>query len=80
MVIDALIQDITHEYGMTTVVNTHDMNSVLEIGEHVMLLKGGEKAWEGTNDEILHADQPDVVDYVFRSNLMKKVRSALSRG
>jgi phospholipid/cholesterol/gamma-HCH transport system ATP-binding protein len=80
MVIDALIQDITHEYGMTTVVNTHDMNSVLEIGEHVMLLKGGEKAWEGTNDEILHADQPDVVDYVFRSNLMKKVRGALSRG
>ena len=78
LVIDALIQDITHEYGMTTVINTHDMNSVLEIGEHVLLLKGGEKVWEGTNDEILEAENPAVVDYVFRSNLMKRVRTALS--
>jgi phospholipid/cholesterol/gamma-HCH transport system ATP-binding protein len=78
LVIDALIQDITHEYGMTTVINTHDMNSVLEIGEHVLLLKGGEKVWEGTNDEILEEENPAVVDYVFRSNLMKRVRTALS--
>ena len=77
MVIDNLIQDITQEYGMTTIVNTHDMNSVLEIGEHVMLLKGGLKVWEGSKEEILRADTPDVQDYVFRSHLMKRVREAL---
>ena len=48
IVIDQLIHEITHEFGMTTIVNTHDMNSVLEIGDHVVFMKEGHKVWEGT--------------------------------
>ena len=77
IVIDQLIHEITHEFGMTTVINTHDMNSVLEIGDHVVLLEKGKKAWEGTMDQVLQSDDSAVVDYVFRSNLFKKVRAAL---
>ncbi|MGA0248158.1 MAG: ABC transporter ATP-binding protein [Schleiferiaceae bacterium] len=77
IVIDQLIHEITHEFGMTTVINTHDMNSVLEIGDHVVLLEKGKKAWEGTMDQVLQSDDSAVVDYVFRSNLFKKVRVAL---
>lgn len=78
VVIDQLIQEITREYGITTLVNTHDMNSVLEIGDHVLFLKDGYKAWEGSHDDILYADQQDIRDYVFRSSLMKRVQKALS--
>jgi phospholipid/cholesterol/gamma-HCH transport system ATP-binding protein len=77
IVIDNLIREITQEYNMTTVINTHDMNSVLEIGDHVIFLKDGYKVWEGSKDEILKADQSDISDYVFRSNLFKKLRVAL---
>ena len=80
IVIDQLIHEITHEFGMTTVINTHDMNSVLEIGDHVVLLEKGKKAWEGTMDQVLQSDDSAVVDYVFRSNLFKKVRAALKKG
>jgi phospholipid/cholesterol/gamma-HCH transport system ATP-binding protein len=79
IVIDQLIHEITHEFGMTTVINTHDMNSVLEIGDHVVLLEKGMKAWEGTMDQVLESDDSAVVDYVFRSNLFKKVRAALKK-
>ena len=79
IVIDQLIHDITHEFGMTTVINTHDMNSVLEIGDHVILMKNGIKAWEGTMEEVLDSDDSAVVDYVFRSNLFKKLRTALKK-
>ena len=64
---------------MTTVINTHDMNSVLEIGDHVILLEKGKKAWEGTMEEVLQSEDTAVVDYVFRSNLFKKVRAALHK-
>ncbi len=77
IVIDQLIHEITHEFGMTTIINTHDMNSVLEIGDHVVLMEQGKKAWEGRMDEVLNSDDTSVVDYVFRSNLFKKLRSAL---
>ncbi|TNE30781.1 MAG: ABC transporter ATP-binding protein, partial [Bacteroidetes bacterium] len=76
IVIDNLIQEITEEYNITTVVNTHDMNSVLEIGDHIILLKEGYKVWEGNKDEILHSDERDVLDFVFTSELFKKVRAA----
>jgi phospholipid/cholesterol/gamma-HCH transport system ATP-binding protein len=79
IVIDQLSHEITHEFGMTTVINTHDMNSVLEIGDHVVLLEKGKKAWEGTMDQVLQSDDSAVVDYVFRSNLFKKVRAALKK-
>ena len=79
IVIDQLIHEITHEFGMTTVINTHDMNSVLEIGDHVILMENGIKAWEGTMEEVLDSDDSAVVDYVFRSNLFKKLRTALKK-
>lgn len=78
IVIDQLIHDITHEFGMTTIINTHDMNSVLEIGDHVILMDKGVKAWEGTMEEVLNSHESAVVDYVFRSNLFKKLYSALN--
>ena len=77
IVIDKLIHDITHEFGMTTILNTHDMNSVLEIGDHVVLLQEGKKTWEGKKEDVLTTDEKAVVDYVFRSNLFKQMRSAL---
>ncbi|KAB2810304.1 ABC transporter ATP-binding protein [Phaeocystidibacter luteus] len=79
IVIDNLIQEITEEYNITTVINTHDMNSVLEIGDHVILLKEGYRAWEGTKDEILHSEDEAVLDFVFRSELFKKVKEALRK-
>ena len=79
IVIDQLIHEITHEFGMTTVINTHDINSVLEIGDHVILMENGIKAWEGTMEEVLDSDDSAVVDYVFRSNLFKKLRAALKK-
>ena len=80
IVIDNLIREITQEFSITTLVNTHDMNSVLEIGDKVIFLKEGLKAWEGSKDDILTSENPDIVDYVFRSNLFKKVKSALQKG
>lgn len=74
IMIDNLIQEITREYNITTVINSHDMNSVMEIGEKIILLKNGKKAWEGSNKEIFRTDNKAVVDFVYSSNLMKKVR------
>ena len=74
--IDNLIKEITEEYNITTVINTHDMNSVMEIGENIVFLKNGLKEWQGTKEEIFKTDQPAVVDFVYSSNLFKKVREA----
>lgn len=74
IVIDNLIQEITDEYNITTVINTHDMNSVMEIGEKIVFLKNGIKAWEGTNKEIFKTDNESVTDFVYSSDLFKKVR------
>ena len=76
IVIDNLIQEITDEYNITTVINTHDMNSVMEIGEKIVFLKDGRKAWEGSSDEIFKTDNEAVVNFVYSSNLFKKVREA----
>ena len=76
IVIDNLIQEITDEYQITTVINTHDMNSVMEIGEKIVFLKDGKRAWEGTNKEIFKTDNEAVVKFVYSSNLFKKVREA----
>lgn len=72
--IDNLIQEITHEYDITTIVVTHDMNSVMEIGEKVVLLKEGKLVWQGTNQEIFKTDNEDVTNFVYSSNLFKKIR------
>jgi phospholipid/cholesterol/gamma-HCH transport system ATP-binding protein len=76
ILIDNLIKEITEEYNITTVINTHDMNSVMEIGENILFLKDGLKAWEGTKEEIFRTDNQAVVDFVYSSNLFKKVREA----
>ncbi|MDG1728729.1 MAG: ATP-binding cassette domain-containing protein [Algibacter sp.] len=74
IVIDNLIQEITDEYQITTVINSHDMNSVMEIGEKIVFLKNGLKAWEGSNKTIFKTDNEVVTDFVYSSNLFKKVR------
>ena len=74
LLIDDLIHDITKEYNITTVINTHDMNSVMNIGEKIMLICEGEKAWEGTKDEIMTSTNEKLNDFVFASDLFKKVK------
>lgn len=74
ILIDNLIQEITQEYNITTVINTHDMNSVMEIGEKIIFLKNGIKEWEGSNKEIFKTDNKAVTDFVYSSELFKKVR------
>lgn len=74
IVIDNLIQEITDEYQMTTVINSHDMNSVMEIGEKIVFLKNGLMEWEGSNNTIFKTNNASVTDFVYSSNLFKKVR------
>ena len=74
LVIDQLLSSITKEYNMTTIINTHDMNSVMEIGEQIIFLKNGYKEWEGSKDTIFKTDNEAVTDFVYSSELLKKVR------
>lgn len=74
IVIDNLIQEITDEYQITTVINSHDMNSVMEIGEKIVFLKDGLKEWEGSKETIFKTDNDAVTNFVYSSNLFKKVR------
>lgn len=78
--IDNLIQEITEESNITTVINTHDMNSVMEIGDKIIFLKNGLKEWEGSNEEIFRTDNEAVVDFVYSSNLFKKIRESYLKG
>ena len=72
--IDNLIQEITKEYQITTVINTHDMNSVMEIGEKVLFLENGRKGWEGSNREVFKTENESVGNFIYSSDLFKKVR------
>lgn len=74
IVIDHLIQEITEEYNITTVVVTHDMNSVMEIGDYVMFMYKGQKLWEGSNKEILDADVKELQDFVYSNKLMTALK------
>lgn len=74
MVIDELIKEITDEYGITTVVVTHDMNSVIEIGQKVIFLYKGLKLWEGSNKDITHSGVKELDDFVFANRMMKEFR------
>lgn len=76
VVIDNLIKEITEEYNITTIINTHDMNSVMEIGEHILYIYKGQKWWEGTKHDILHADNPELNDFVFASAMAKRAKLA----
>lgn len=74
IVIDNLIEEITHEFGMTSVVITHDMNSVMEVGENIMFLYNGQLWWEGTKEDILRTDNPEITDFVYASKFMKSIK------
>ena len=74
LIIDKLIHDITVEYNITTIINSHDMNSVMEIGENILFINQGELAWQGNMEDIFHADNQDLNDFVFASELYKKVK------
>jgi phospholipid/cholesterol/gamma-HCH transport system ATP-binding protein len=77
IVIDNLIKEITEEYDITTIVNTHDMNSVMEIGDKVVFIYNGKKSWEGTKDDILNSDNKYLNDFVFASPLSKRIKKLL---
>jgi phospholipid/cholesterol/gamma-HCH transport system ATP-binding protein len=77
IVIDNLIQEITKEYNITTVINSHDMNSVMEIGEKIIFLENGTKNWEGSNKEIFSTKNKSITDFVYSSELLKKVKKFL---
>ena len=74
LVIDDLIHDITTEYNMTTIINTHDMNSVMGIGDSIIYIYQGHKEWEGTKDEVFNATNQRLNDFIFASDLLKKVK------
>lgn len=74
IVIDRLIQEITQEYKITTVVNTHDMNSVMEIGDHIGFIHKGHLLWEGSNREIMDSDCQPLNDFVFANNLARQLK------
>ena len=75
IVIDNLIYDITKEYNITTIINTHDMNSVMEIGEKIIYIHSGYKWWEGSNKDILHSDNQELNDFVFASAMAKRAKA-----
>src|SRR6187431_2049261 len=74
LVIDRLIKDITNEYNITTVINTHDMNSVMEIGDHIMYLYKGEKEWEGNREEIIFSKSERLNEFIFASEFLKDAK------
>lgn len=78
IVIDNLIQEITYEYEMTTVVITHDMNSVIEIGDHIIFIHQGRNWWEGTKEEIIKTENPEIIDFVYASKFMKDLKGKLA--
>ncbi|MGN0004159.1 MAG: ABC transporter ATP-binding protein [Sphingobacterium composti] len=77
ILIDELILELTQEYECTTVVVTHDMNSVMGIGEYIMFLYKGQKFWEGSNQDMLHSDVQELNDFVFASPLMKAAKDTM---
>ena len=75
ILIDNLIKDLTEELQITTIVVTHDMNSVMEIGDHIIFIHKGNNHWEGTKETILKTDNKELSELVFASDLMKKIRN-----
>ncbi len=78
-VIDNLIHDITEEYNITTIINTHDMNSVLEIGDKIAYIHEGNKGWEGDKNGVLNADNRELNDFVFASAMAKRAKGVISK-
>jgi phospholipid/cholesterol/gamma-HCH transport system ATP-binding protein len=74
ILIDNLISEITQEYQITTVINTHDMNSVIEIGDRIFFIYNGQLWWKGNNQEILNTDNKEINDFVYATELMRKLK------
>jgi phospholipid/cholesterol/gamma-HCH transport system ATP-binding protein len=74
LVIDKLIKEITEEYNITTVINTHDMNSVMEIGDNIMYMYQGDKEWEGTRDQIIFSKSERLNEFIFASEFLKDAK------
>jgi phospholipid/cholesterol/gamma-HCH transport system ATP-binding protein len=77
ILIDGLIKEITYEYNMTTVVITHDMSSVMEIGDNVTFIYNGTNWWQGNKDSIIHTDNPEISNFVYASEFMKELKAKL---
>jgi phospholipid/cholesterol/gamma-HCH transport system ATP-binding protein len=77
IVIDGLIKDITAEFNMTTVVITHDMNSVIEIGQNILFIYQGKKWWSGNKDSLITTDNPEILSFVYASEFMKEIRTTI---
>ncbi|HIZ85294.1 MAG TPA: ATP-binding cassette domain-containing protein [Candidatus Coprenecus stercoravium] len=80
VMIDRLIQEITQEYGITTVINTHDMNSVMEIGDNVAFIYNGRKLWEGSGSDIMLSDCKELEDFIFASRMAKELKLRYGNG
>ncbi len=78
LVIDDLLHDITREYNMTTIINTHDMNSVMGIGENILFIYEGHKEWQGVSAEIMESTNQRLTDFIFASDLLKEMRQAVA--
>lgn len=79
IVIDGLIKEITYEYDITTVVITHDMNSVIEIGDNVVFINKGQNWWQGTKKSIITTDNEAIIDFVYASEFMKEIKEKMQR-
>ncbi len=78
IVVDNLIKEITYEYNITTIVITHDMNSVIEIGDTIVFIYKGQSWWKGTKEEIIQTENPEIIDFVYASKFMKNLKGKLS--
>jgi len=79
LVIDQLLSEITHESGITTIINTHDMNSVMGIGENILYLRQGIKEWQGDSSQIMNSTNKHLTDFIFASDLLKEMRQAVTK-
>ena len=80
LVIDHLLSDITHEFGITTIINTHDMNSVMGIGENIIFIYKGTKEWQGVSADIMGSTNERLTDFIFASDLLKKMKRTEMQG
>ncbi len=80
ILIDDLIKEITEEFNTTTVVITHDMNSVMETGDNIVFIHAGQMWWSGSKDELLHSDNKELNEFIFASGLMRQVKKAMTGG
>ena len=79
LVIDDLLHSITQEYNMTTIINTHDMNSVMGIGENILFIYKGEKEWQGKSSQVMNSSNKRLTDFIFASDLLKEMRQTVQQ-